>query len=144
MNKTLLALMTQLTSQINTVKVRIQEENIVKNQLVLQMEEDKKAIEDANITPYHINPEQEMARLSFVLKKHDMHAKTTIQLKEQEICITHLENKLIRLKTEVHLLEKYQTREDEKKMKEILTKESNAQDAWALTKGHMLHENNAQ
>lgn len=144
MNKTLLALMTQLRAQINTIKVRIQEENIVKNQLILQMDENQKVLENANITPYHINPEQEMARLSFILKKHDLHATTALQLKEQEICITHLENKLIRLKTEMHLLETYQAREQAKKLKETRTKESNAQDAWALTKGHMFHENNAQ
>lgn len=132
MNKTLIALMNKLSWQLSDVSQflhTINEEQATLKQAYAELQEQ---IEKACATPAIIQPEQEIARLNFIMHKQQEYEHLNLKMKELEAQQAQLKERKIRLHSELKMLERYQDKQQEKTLRNDILMQQNANDEWVL------------
>lgn len=114
MNKSLVALISKLQWQLAEIRQYLQENNEKKALLQSKLEELKNQIQQGYTTPSQINPEQEMARLNFIIKNQQSYENLLVEKKEIEWQGSQIKEREIRLKKELKMLDIYQEKQKEK------------------------------
>ena len=132
MNKTLFALISNLEWQLNDLHQEqlILDEQGLKLDKTLQLEHDIWL--KASVIYQVILPEQEMARLQFMLnqeQKKDALNEEKKRLLSQQEALTSRKN---RLNLELKMLEKYQANQAKVDLHQMIVKQQNATDDWAM------------
>ncbi len=130
MNNTLRALASKLSWQINALEQRL---NTIQQQLTAleqQIEAHHQTISEASVISEHIRPEQEMARLHFLLceqtKIDQLNAvHITLQTEKNELI-----TKQLRLRTELKQLERYEARKQIHQQQQMILNEQKNTDEW--------------
>jgi len=131
------ALFTRLSWQLEELQQQI---TTIQTQLAQYQEHIKnleKTLENNGTRDTHIHPEKEMSRLSFTLKTQGECDQIMGQYREESMELSRLLDKQIRLKTELRLLEKFQTTQQEKSRVDTIEQENRALDEWALQSGKL-------
>lgn len=138
MSKTLDALSTQLTWQLSELNQNI---SIIEQQLAdlnQQYESGQQRIMNANDMPATILPEQEMARLQFILHQQQLLDKLNHTRETLRAELNVLQARQLRLKTELKRLELYQEQQRlHQKQQAVLTQYKQA-DEWSLLHGEPI------
>lgn len=132
MNKTLNALMTKLTWQLQELDLQMQEINQQQTALALQLTEKEEQIAKACDTSALIFPEKEIARLNFIIQCQQQMDQVKSQKKELNDYLAQLQVRQLRLKTELKMLEKYQTQKQSERKKQDQQQQQSASDEWAI------------
>jgi hypothetical protein len=132
MNNTLRSLASKLSWQINALEQRISIIHQQLTELEIQRQVQQQTISEASAISAIIHPEQEMARLHFLLceqTKHDhLNASyTALQTEKNELL-----SKKLRFQTELKQLEKYVDRQDIQRQQQVLLNEQKNTDEWVL------------
>ena len=132
MSKTLDALSTKLTWQLNELS---QPMSVIEQQLVVleqQVQTSQQHIINASEIPTTILPEQEMARLQFIL--HEQQQQDTFNTRKTALSseLTTLQAKHLRLKTELKRLEQYQDNQRQDLQQQALLTQYKQADEWSL------------
>lgn len=132
MNKTLIALMNKLSWQLNEVSQTLQ--TIINEQANLQEAdaELQKQLQKACATTAIIYPEQEITRLHFIMHKQQEREHLKLEMKELEAQQAQLEERKIRLHTELKMLDRYQEKQQEKALANEISQQQNTIDEWVL------------
>lgn len=135
MHKTLDALSKKIAWQVQDLE---QQYGIIDRQLQMidqQVQNLMKTMREANKLPTHIVPEQEIARLHFVLHQQQHH--TSLQDQQQRLTREQqtLKSDLTCLKTTLKMLEKYQRNKENSTLKQHLRHVQDQADEWAMQQG---------
>lgn len=132
MNKTLIALMNKLSWQLNEVSQALQ--TITNEQANLQKTDAglQKQLQKACATTTIIYPEQEISRLHFIMHKQQQSEHLKLKMKELEAQQAQLEERKIRLHTELKMLDRYQEKQQEKALANEIYRQQNTIDEWVL------------
>jgi len=132
MNKTLTALASKLSWQLTDL-------NQAADQLAGQLQSvlDKLAtlqqhIEKASQLPAHIQPEQEILRLNFLVRCQADQANLMLQKRELLAQKAQLKTKQLRINTELIMLEKYQEKQQKHGQQKTLLAEQKEADEWIV------------
>ncbi|MFC3909488.1 hypothetical protein ACFORL_10450 [Legionella dresdenensis] len=132
MNKTLAALKTRIDWQLNEVK---QQQAVLNEEITVldeQMQVNAGQISEACASPVYLLPEQEIARLNFVIRQQQLQDELTRKkdqlMTQQEI----LRQKQTRLGTELKMLEKYLEQKAKEHAKNQEKEQQNFIDEWAI------------
>jgi chromosome segregation ATPase len=132
MNKTLIALMNKLSWQVNEVSQVLQTINDEQGSLQKTHAELQEQLQKACATTVIINPEQEIARLHFIMHKQQEQDHLTLRMKELEAQQAQLKKRKIRLDIELKMLDRYQEKQQEKALENEILLQQNANDEWIL------------
>lgn len=132
MSKTLHALMTKLQWQINEILQHVQSLNQSLEQLEKEMQVIQQAIDKAYVIPSVIRPEQEIARLHFIIGQEQQQEKLKGEKNHLISQKNNLENRKNRLNIELKMLERHQEKQSQKKHRDLLTSQQNFSDEWVL------------
>lgn len=140
MSRTLNALFTKLTWQLNQLSQPLRSIEKQRDELEQQIDLNQQKIFTSNTIPASIMPEKEIARSHFMVKlEHDQHQlrlnKSTLQSEHDE-----LTQQQKRLNTELKRLEKHQEDLLKKQQQAFWLKEQNRSDEWVLQQ-KVPHEN---
>ncbi|ARG96959.1 hypothetical protein [Legionella micdadei] len=132
MNKTLLALMNKLSWQLNEVKQLSQAVDEEQRTIEKTLDDLHQQIHKAYATPAIINPEQEIARLNFIIQQQQKYDNLSIKNKELNTKLSQLYDRKVRLQIELKMLEKYQEKQRVISIKNDISLQQNANDEWIL------------
>ncbi|KTD25834.1 hypothetical protein [Legionella maceachernii] len=132
MNKTLVALMNKLSWQLNEVEQLSQAINEEQKSMQQSLHHLQQQIHQACATSALIIPEQEIARLNFIIQKQQRLEELSIENKAIETRLSQLNERKIRLQTELKMLEKYQGKLRKESLKKEIISQQNANDEWIL------------
>lgn len=132
MNKTLRALLTQLECQRNALNQQL----LAIEQQLLNLEqkcqESQQKISNSCTIPAIILPEQEMARLHFILREQQYQDDWSGQKTALHAQKAVLKSRQIRLNTELKLLEHYQDQQLKQTQRQALLTQQNKSDEWVV------------
>ncbi len=132
MSKTLDALSTKLTWQLNELT---QSMSVIEQQLAVLEQEyqtSQQRIINASEIPTTILPEQEMARLQFILHEQEQQDTFNTRKTALNLELTTLQAKQLRLKTELKRLEQYQENQRHHSQQQTLLAQYKQADEWSL------------
>lgn len=135
MNKTLQALMTKIQWQRNELNQQIQTLEKQMGDLRQQWNHSRQRTEQACAQPARLVPEQEMARLNFMICQQQQQDELQVRqqgLQEQQALLSIKKH---RLDTELRMLEKYQGKQQEQQRQQGLLAEQHRADEWTLQRG---------
>ncbi|MGQ3891452.1 hypothetical protein [Legionella sp. CNM-4043-24] len=135
MSKTIRALMTKIQWQISGEQQRLEQLVTEKKALQLQLNDSRARTEQACAQPARLLPEQEMARLNFMMNQQPQQARLQSQIEERQVHHRQITEKIRRLNMELHLLETYQEKQSAKARQSRLNAEQNRADEWCLLRG---------
>lgn len=132
MNKTLKALSTKLKWQLNDLCLQLQtvEQQLAK--ITKQSLDNRKRIDNACHIPAIIVPEQEIARLHFIISQQQSLDDLKIEQQHLKSKKESLQLRQKRLNIELKMLEKYQLTQRESKHTAALKTQQNDSDEWIL------------
>lgn len=134
MSTALNALMTKLNWQLNDLNEHLALAHAESLRMEQQITELEQQINQSCFSPVIINPEFEINRLNFITQEQTKLALLTSHLKENQDLETKLNAKIMRVKTELKMLEKYLQRETLFQHSEQQKIQSNALDEWVIQK----------
>lgn len=126
------ALSNQLIWQLSDLSSRI---SIIEEQLLSlerQYQSSQQHIISASDIPTTILPEQEMARLQFILKQQQEQDKLNTSKIDLNAELTMLQKKQMRLKTDLKRIELYQSKQHQQLRQQALTEQYKQADEWSL------------
>lgn len=135
MSKTIRALMTKIQWQISGEQQRLEQLVTEQKALQLQLNDSRARTEQACAQPARLLPEQEMARLNFMMNQQQQQARLQSQIEERQAHHRQITEKIRRLNMELHLLETYQEKQCAKARQSRLNAEQNRADEWCLLRG---------
>lgn len=138
MNKTLTALTTKLSWQLKEVNQAITDLEQRLQTLQQKLNKLSEQIHQACSIPAIIHPEQEIARLNFIIRSQQTQENLLLEKKEQESQQSQLQTRQLRLNTELKMLEKYLLKQKKKAQLNVLSAEQKEQDEWYLQKKESL------
>ena len=134
MNGSLNALLTKLSWQ----KIEVGEQVHATEQEILRLNEEISALSQqlnyAHSPSKLINPEWEINRLNFNLHLQEQKSTLDASLKEQQELGQMLQQKLLRIKTELKVLEQYLARKTSELCQEQKKQEEQALEEWVIQK----------
>ncbi len=132
MNKILNALKAKLNSQLSALSLSRQkiDEELLSLQEKKRLKEEQ--IRKASATPAIIIPEQEIARLNFIVRSHQDYEHLAIEVKEKESHLDTLKERYLRLNIELKMLEKHFENQLKKETEKALSLEQKNLDEWIL------------
>lgn len=110
MNKTLSALMAKLTWQLNEVTRQLQAIDVQCLNLQEKFKDTERQTAEASAIPI-THPEQELARLNFIIQHQRQYEDLSIEKKFLESRRSQLQARQSRLYTELKMLKKYQEKQ---------------------------------
>ena len=138
MNQLLNALMTKLTWQENELTNHLQAAENESLLLITQMQEIEEQLNKSCVAPQRINPEFEINRLNFITQQHEQNDSLVLDLKNKQILEIKLKDKLLRVKTEIKMLQRYLKRELITQRKLQNKVQEQALDEWVIQKRNHL------
>ncbi|KTD35299.1 hypothetical protein Lmor_0746 [Legionella moravica] len=132
MSQTLTALMTRLTWQNNELSIHLQaaeDESRIVMQQILELEH---TINQSCITSMSINPELEINKLNFLTQQQEKKDELVMILKNHQALEAKLKDKLLRIKTEIKMLEQYMEREQDASRQHQIKSQEGALEEWVL------------
>ncbi len=133
MSPALSALITKLVWQrdeLQTHLLAVKDESIKVKQQLEEIEQ--KVSQSSTRYSVEINPEFEMTRLNFITQLHNQKNELAKLLKNQEDLATKLNGKLLRVKTELHMLEKHLEKEQAHQRKQQEKTQEQTLDEWVI------------
>lgn len=132
MNKTLDALNSKLTWQLNEISQHLQTNAEELTKLQERLDAMQTKIHKGYVIPAIINPEQEIARLNFIV--HHQQEQDYLKLEKKELNLRHsqLQERQLRLNSELKMLEKYQEKQQKIEEKTRQALQQHANDEWVL------------
>ncbi len=133
MSTALSALMTKLAWQRDELQTHLHtvEEEFIKVKQQLEEIEQKVSQSSARYS-VEINPEFEMTRFNFITQLQNQKDELAEVLKNQEDLATQLSDKLLRVKTELRVLEKYLEKEQVHQRKQQEKAQEQSLDEWVI------------
>jgi len=135
MNKTLRALMTKIQWQRNELFQQQQALETQGQQIEELLSASQTRTEQACAQPARLLPEQEMARLNFMMNEQQEQARLYSQQQEIQAGQHSLTEKIRRLDTELNMLERYQEKQKEQARHSRVLAEQQRADEWTLLRG---------
>ncbi|CAM2806706.1 hypothetical protein [Legionella worsleiensis] len=132
MSKTLKALMTRLNWQTNEVSLELHNTEHESRMVEQQIKELEQKISQTCITSININPELEINKLNFLTQQQEKKEELQMILKNHQTLEAKLKEKLLRIKTELKMLERYLEREEQTAKKHQVKAQENALEEWVL------------
>jgi hypothetical protein len=132
MTKSLNALVTKLHVQYHELLIEIQLSEQQTLDLQKLMEELELRLHQSSCLPHIINPELEVNRLNFIAQEHANKEALLFTLKDHSAQEDRLKSKLLRIKSELKVLEQYMDREEKDKDNQQKIAQEHALDEWAL------------
>lgn len=132
MNHSLSALVSKLKGQQNECHRQLQ--HIEKQSALRQSELQRleKQITQALDIPLRINPDLEINRLNFITRQHMAQESLNLELQTHRQHEEQLKNKLQRINSELKILERYITREQQKITEQQRKTQENHLDEWVI------------
>jgi len=135
MSSSLNALLTQLIGQKNEVTFKLTATEQEQQILIQQVDElNLKLTHSSSSSSIVINPELEINRMNFLMQLQQQKDEVQMKLKEQQELIAKLQQKAQRINTELKMLERYLTRQEQQALQEQRKTEEHAVEEWVLQK----------
>lgn len=134
MNRTLTALMIKLSEQLNNTQDQLDKikEQIQSLQQELQITQEK--VQAACTLSGSIQPEQEIARLNFIIQNQQQIDVLVLQKKTLEAHYLQNQERQVRLNSELKMLQHYQEKQQKSTEQKIALSQQQAIDEWVLQK----------
>lgn len=132
MSQTLTALMTRLNWQNNELSIHLQAAENESRIVMQQIQELEYTINQSCITSMSINPELEINKLNFLTQQQEKKDELVMILKNHQALEAKLKDKLLRIKTEIKMLEQYMEREQQASRQHQIKSQEDALEEWVL------------
>jgi hypothetical protein len=130
MNKTAKALSSKLTMQLNELQLKIERIAQQLQALPAECKNTLRNINSASVLPNYILPEQEIARLRYILTEQKILERLEGQINLLETEKALFESEQLRIKTEIKRLESYQEKQHHLMQLQAVTKTEKMIDSW--------------
>ena len=134
MNQSLTALMTRLTWQNNELSIHLQAAETESQTVLQQIQVLEQKINESCIASVNINPELEINKLNFLTQQQEKKEELLMILKNHQALEAKLKDKLLRIKTELKMLEQYMEREEHAARQHQMKSQENSLEEWVLQK----------
>lgn len=135
MNTSLNALLIKLNAQKNDLTYELSACEAVSLHIKQQLVDLETTLNQSAKGSLLINPEFEINRLNFLTQEQDKKQALEIQLKQQQDLEARLLDKVLRIKTELKLLERYLEGNKQEEQRKQAHLQQQAMDEWVLQKG---------
>ncbi|KTD51319.1 hypothetical protein [Legionella quateirensis] len=132
MSQTLTALMTRLTWQNNELSIHLQAAENESRIVMQQIQELEHLINQSCIASISINPDLEINKLNFLTQQQEKKEELLMILKNHQALEAKLKDKLLRIKTELKMLEHYMEREEQASRQQHIKSQENTLEEWVL------------
>ncbi|KGP63301.1 hypothetical protein EP47_09215 [Legionella norrlandica] len=134
MTQPILALMKKLNRQLNEFSFHLQSVENASLEVICQLQELEKELHPPSPSPLpmSINPEFEINRLNYITQKQRKKDELELDLKNHKMLEDKLKDKILRVKTELNMLEKYFEREQQVQKRQQQIVQDNALDEWVI------------
>ena len=132
MSHPLQAMMVKLNWQLNELNLHLHEAQRQIQAVEQQIEEIDQHMNQTGLKSLLINPEFEINRLNFITQQQEMKIELITVLKDHHDVEAKLNDKILRVKTELKMLEKYLDREALSQKEQQKKVQDNAMDEWVI------------